>query len=182
MALTRDQLQAFLAIVNPRYRTFFKLLAATGLRISELPALRWRHLRLDGERPSLRVRRAYVRGATGPPKSKYGRRELPLPPELAAELRTRRAAAGAGDAEHVFAVRTGAIPDASKLRRDAVTPATYVHLLSDDLGAPLALPARSRSQTASVNGVQPGALRKRLQTGVFSSRESGPPPRRRSTR
>ena len=91
-ALTRAQLHAFLAIVNPRYRTVFEVLATTGLRISELLPLQWRHLHLDGDRPSLRVRRASVRGVLGPPKSKYGRRELPLPLELAADLRARRLA------------------------------------------------------------------------------------------
>ena len=188
-ALTRAQLHAFLAIVNPRYRTVFEVLATTGLRISELLPLQWRHLHLDGDRPSLRVRRASVRGVLGPPKSKYGRSELPLPLELAADLRARRLATAAGDQDLVFAGRTGAMLDRSNLRRDALTPAataigagwmgfhtlrhtcasllfdegrnavqvqrwlghhspaftlaTYVHLLSDDLGAPLALPGRS---------------------------------------
>lgn len=37
-SLERDQLAAFLAVVNPTHRTLFKLLAATGLRISEVLA------------------------------------------------------------------------------------------------------------------------------------------------
>jgi integrase len=70
-ALTREQLQAFLLVVDPRWRTLFELLATTGLRISETVALRWGDIRLDGE-AAVKVRRAYVRGAYGSPKSKHG--------------------------------------------------------------------------------------------------------------
>src|SRR5918997_678848 len=55
---TREQLAAVLAHVHPRHRLMFRVLAATGLRVSELLALQWRHLKLDGERPCVRVRRA----------------------------------------------------------------------------------------------------------------------------
>lgn len=68
-ALTREQLATFLAIVDPKHRTFFRLLAMTGLRYSEAVALRWRDVTLDGSTPQLRVRRACVRGVYGPPKT-----------------------------------------------------------------------------------------------------------------
>ena len=78
-------------IVCPeRWRTYFRLLAATGLRVSESFALRWRDLELDGSTPHVRVRRAYVRGRFGPPKSKYGKRAIPIDHELVCELRARR--------------------------------------------------------------------------------------------
>lgn len=70
-SLERDQLAAFLAVVNPTHRTLFKLLAATGLRISEALALQWRHVQLDGQRPHVKIRRGFVRGRIQPPKSKY---------------------------------------------------------------------------------------------------------------
>jgi integrase len=82
-ALTREQLDAFLLVVDPRWRTFFELLAATGLRVSEAIALRWRDLALDGDRPVVRVRRARVRGVYGPPKSRHGVRDVLLAFELA---------------------------------------------------------------------------------------------------
>ena len=56
----------------------FRLLAATGLRISEVFALQWRHLHLDGT-AHVKVRRAYVRGKLEPPKTRHGRRDVPLP-------------------------------------------------------------------------------------------------------
>jgi integrase len=37
--LSSEQLAVFLAIVHPRHRLFFELLASTGLRVSEAIAL-----------------------------------------------------------------------------------------------------------------------------------------------
>jgi hypothetical protein len=65
-SLTGEQLGAFLLVTDDRWRLLFELLAATGLRISEAIALRWRDLRLDGDRAAVRVRRARVKGHYGP--------------------------------------------------------------------------------------------------------------------
>jgi integrase len=86
-ALTTDQLAALLLVAPAGHRLLFELLAATGLRISEALALRTGDLVLDGERPVVCVRRARVRGAFKPPKSKYGRRQLPIGHELVRALR-----------------------------------------------------------------------------------------------
>ena len=104
-ALTREQLGVFLAIAHPDYRLMFRLIAATGLRWSEVAALRWSDLELDGSRKRVKVRRAYVRGAFKPPKSEYGRRDVPLSPELARDLRRERVAAS--DDALVFASSPG---------------------------------------------------------------------------
>ena len=77
-ALSTEELAAFLMVCPERWETFFRLLAATGLRVSEAFALRWRDLQLDGSKPHVRVRRAYVRGRFGPPKSRYGKRAVPI--------------------------------------------------------------------------------------------------------
>jgi hypothetical protein len=47
-ALTREQLDAFLLVVDPRWRLLFLLLASAGMRIPEAFALRWSDLKLDG--------------------------------------------------------------------------------------------------------------------------------------
>jgi len=73
---------------SPRYGTLLRLLACTGLRISEALALEWRHLELYGDKPHVKVRRGIVRGTIGAPKSKYGRRVVPLPWAMIDELRT----------------------------------------------------------------------------------------------
>jgi integrase len=86
-ALSMEQLATLLRSAPTAHRLLFELLAATGLRISEATALRVADLSLDGKRPVVRVRRAWVRGAFKPPKSKYGRREVPIGYELARALK-----------------------------------------------------------------------------------------------
>jgi integrase len=73
--LSRDQLAALLAVVDVRHRTLFRVLAVTGLRISEALALQWKHVHLDGSHPHVKVRRAYTRGTMAPPKTRHGRRD-----------------------------------------------------------------------------------------------------------
>lgn len=94
-ALTRSELAVFLDLVRPDWRPFFRLLAATGLRVGEALALDVAHLRLDGARPHVRVRRALgaerragvLTLVLGPPKTRHGHRDVPLPLALADELR-----------------------------------------------------------------------------------------------
>jgi integrase len=71
---------------------FYRFLADTGLRVGEAIELRWKDVDLG--RRIVRVRRRYYRGRVGPPKSKYGRRQLRLTPELAQVLWTLRRDAG----------------------------------------------------------------------------------------
>ncbi len=123
-ALTREQLAAFLAVVHPRHRLLFRLLAATGLRWSEVAALQWRHLVLDGERPRVLVRRRLRRGQYGPPKSRHGRRDVPLPFDLVTDLRKQRAASEwPQDDDLVFASLAGTPLDYANTRRGVLLPA-----------------------------------------------------------
>jgi integrase len=123
-ALTGDQLEAFLLVAPDRWRLLFELLAGTGLRISEALALRWGDLRLDGSRPVVRVRRAYVRGSYGPPKSKHGRRDVPLAFELVRGLRERRASSEwPGDRDLVFSSMAGTPMDQGNLYHRTLKPA-----------------------------------------------------------
>lgn len=64
--LSRQQLADFLALVNPRHRLLFEVLASCGLRISEAIGLRWSDLHLDGSTPHLKVRRAIVKKRVEP--------------------------------------------------------------------------------------------------------------------
>lgn len=85
---TRTQIATLLGVIpQPRDRLLVRLLATTGLRISEAIALRWRDVQLDGSTPNVKVRRALVNGKFGPPKSKYGRRSVPIGHELVLALR-----------------------------------------------------------------------------------------------
>lgn len=122
-ALAREQLGAFLRIVNPRYRLFFALLAATGLRISEIVALEWQHLQLDGAEPHVRVRQTIVRGRKHAPKSRHGRRDVPISFALVDDLRAHHGASEwPRDTDPVFASQTGTPLLARNVRRRYLDP------------------------------------------------------------
>ena len=123
-ALSTDELAAFLLVCPERWRAFFRVLAATGLRVSEAIALRWRDVELDGSEPHVRVRRAYVRGRFGPPKSKYGKRAVPIDHALVLELRARQKAAEWSEEDDlVFPATNGSPLRQENVRRRALNPA-----------------------------------------------------------
>jgi integrase len=198
-AFSREQLAAFLAVVHPRHGVMFRLLAATGLRVSELIALKWKHVALDGSRPHVKVRRTLVRGREQVPKTKQGRREVPIDPGLVSQLRGHREATEwSGGEDLVFPSLDGTALEPGNLRRRVIRPvaeevgapwagfhtfrhtcasmlferganavqvqrwlghhsaaftlATYVHLLDDNLGEPLALTAGDNRVTTEATG------------------------------
>ena len=123
-ALSRDELATLLELLPDRWRTFFWLLAATGLRVSEAIALQWRHLELDGASPHVKVRRGFVRGRIEPPKSRHGRRQVPLEHALVVALRERRGKSEwPGDEDLVFPAGNGAVMSPNNLRRRVLKPA-----------------------------------------------------------
>lgn len=110
-ALTEDELRRLLARVAPDSRLLVEFLTHTGLRISEAVALRWGDL--DFGRRRVQVRRRFYRGSFGPPKSRYGRRDVPLTPGMARRLWQLRKAVRASDEQPVFIGRNGGPLDAS---------------------------------------------------------------------
>jgi integrase len=123
-AMTSEQLAGLLAVIPVRHGVFFRLLAATGLRISEAIALQWRHLHLEGSSPHVKVRRGVVRGTLGPPKSRYSRREVPLDAELVQALRKlQQETEWPGDEDLVFPASNGAYLHVGNLRRRVLKPA-----------------------------------------------------------
>jgi integrase len=102
----------------------FEVLGATGVRRSELLALEGRHLALDGDRPHIKVRQRVRRrrGAglvVGPLKSRYARRDIPIPVDLADRLRALNVA----DDELVFTSTVGTILDPDNLSEQVLAPA-----------------------------------------------------------
>jgi integrase len=65
-------------------RVMYVTAAMTGMRQGELLGLRWRDVDWTAQR--IRVRRAFVRGEFGTPKSKRSSRSVPLASRVAAEL------------------------------------------------------------------------------------------------
>lgn len=111
-------------LVHGKHRLMFELLAVTGVRRSELLALEGKHLSLNGEHPSIkirqRVRRQTGKGLViGPVKSKYSRREIPIPLDVADRLRGLRVA----DDRLVFPTRVGTLHDPNNLANRVLAPA-----------------------------------------------------------
>lgn len=97
---------------QPRLLVWF--LADTGLRVGEAIGLRWEHVGLLDRR--VRVRERRYRQAVDSPKSKYGRRDVPLSALLATALADHRAGSPFDrESDPVFSTRTG-----TPFRREAV--------------------------------------------------------------
>lgn len=123
-ALTEDELAGFMLVCPVAWRPFFELLAVTGLRWSEIIALRRADLQLDGSAPHVKVRRAYVKGKMGEPKSRHARRQVPIDAATVSTLRGLLAKSpDAGRGDLVFATATGAPLDYSNTRRRVLVPA-----------------------------------------------------------
>lgn len=104
----------------------FELLAATGLRRSELVALRVQDLHLNGAQPSVKVRQRSraqkgLGQVIGPLKSTYARRDLPVPTDLADQLRAR--VRGHSGSQLAFASPTGRPYDPAHLYNRVLRPA-----------------------------------------------------------
>jgi integrase len=96
-------------------RRMYLTAAMTGMRQGELLALRW--LDIDWPAQRVRIRRNFVRGEFGTPKSKRSSRSVPLADRLAGELnRLHQETPYRHDDDLVFAhPRTGKPIDRSKL-------------------------------------------------------------------
>jgi integrase len=87
--LETEEVEALLRAVPDDYlgrveRPMYMAAAMTGMRQGELLALRWRDV--DWQAQRVRIRRNFVRGEFGTPKSKRSSRSVPLADRLAGEL------------------------------------------------------------------------------------------------
>jgi integrase len=123
-AFTVEQLEVVMAILTrTKHRLFFLLIRGTGLRWSEMAALQWGDLHLDGSSPHVKVRRGLVRGKVGPLKSKYSRRSVPLSSGLVDELRAERKRIAPDAARLVFVNETGGPLNYGNMLRRVLKPA-----------------------------------------------------------
>jgi integrase len=121
---TIETMEMVVAHVHQSHRLMFELLAATGLRRSELLVLEGRHLALDGERPHVKVRQRVRRRrgeglVIGPLKSRYSKRDVPISRTLADHLAAEGTAAG----ELVFRSAAGSVLDPDNLATRVLAPA-----------------------------------------------------------
>jgi integrase len=117
-ALDPDQLAAVLDALEPDWRLFFELLAATGCRIGEALELRWSDVDFGAKR--VHVSRQVYHGVVGPPKSSTGVREVPLSTAMCRRLWRLQ---GAAD-ELLFTGPRGLHVDRRWLARQVLDPAT----------------------------------------------------------
>jgi integrase len=118
-ALTEEELRGLLGEIPDDWRLFFELLAQTGLRIGEAVALTWADIDLGKRR--LSVRRRLYRGRMDAPKSRYGRRTVPLSHGLTQALWRFRGAAS--DDAPVFPSKSGGFLDPSNVAARVLKPA-----------------------------------------------------------
>ncbi|MGH2834157.1 MAG: tyrosine-type recombinase/integrase [Solirubrobacteraceae bacterium] len=107
-----------------RHRLMLELLAATGVRVSELVAFEGRHLMLDVPNPYVKVRQRARRRrgqgmVIGRLKSRYSRREIPIPVALAKRLLALQTARD----ELVFSTSIGTVLDPKELLKRELKPA-----------------------------------------------------------
>jgi integrase len=86
--LTPEKFQDLIGALNEPYRTMAIVAMCTGLRVSEVLALRWEHI--DFEAGVMLVQQGVVNGRIGKVKTEASQDEVPMDPGFAEILRTRR--------------------------------------------------------------------------------------------
>src|SRR5262249_76611 len=103
---SRPELNAMINNAPDKWRPFIVTPIFTGIRLSELRGLRWSDVDLDTGVIHVR-QRADAWGKMGPPKSKAGKRDIPLTPMVANALTAWRDVCTKGELDLVFCTRTG---------------------------------------------------------------------------
>lgn len=120
-ALTEKELRRLIREIPAEWRLLVEFLAHTGLRFSEAIGLRWGDV--DFKRQRLHVRRRLYHGVDAP-KSRYGRRDIPLSPRMLTALQhQRRTSSHAGETDPVFATRVGTPLDYACVYNRVLKPA-----------------------------------------------------------
>lgn len=136
VVLTLSQCVDILANLTGMHRVLVLADAATGLRISEILALRWSDI--DKAHSCIRVIRAYVYGKFGPPKSKASKKPVPLHPLLATALDDwRKETPYSADDDFVFPsmrLKGKKPPRANMLVADHLQPAARKAGISGSVG------------------------------------------------
>lgn len=127
-AMTRAELATLLSAIPDDWHLFFEFLAHTGMRISEVIGLTWRHLELE-ENPRVKVREQVYRGVRKRLKSVAGRRDIPLSPGMTKRLTAHRRENYGGPEAPVFPSDVGTELIRGKVADRVLNPARkLVHL------------------------------------------------------
>ncbi len=147
-----DEIKRILDSANEPYRTYYAILAETGIRGGEICALRVSDL--DLENAVIYVRQSVWRGQIQTVKSRKGNRRFPISPELAAHLRAYLRGWHPNALGLLFATKKGTPWDHSLIRKRSFHPLlrklgiphcgfhAFRHgnaTLLDQIGAPMAV-------------------------------------------
>jgi integrase len=113
--LTEAELAAVIAAVAGSYKLMFRIAGTLGLRRGELLGLRWGDIELAARR--LHVRQTYGQHGFGEPKSRAGRRRVPLTPRIVDELRAHQKEQPPNRDDLVFTSRNGTPLDPDNVNR-----------------------------------------------------------------
>jgi integrase len=134
--LNPGEIQALIANLQDPCRTAVIVALGTGLRCSELFALKWEDI--HWEELSLSVRRAIVDGVVGDVKTKYSESRLPLDPALAETLfNWKRKSLFGKDSDWLFASahKAGELPLRSdRMLAKQVKPAAAAAQIGTEIG------------------------------------------------
>jgi integrase len=112
---SKAELRTMIDKASGRWRPFLLTAVFTGMRASELRGLSWLDVDLDAAIIHVR-QRADAWGRIGPPKSKAGKRDIPLAPIVVNALRQWREHCPKGELELVFPTGTGNVESLSNIR------------------------------------------------------------------
>jgi integrase len=121
---SKGELKAMLAAVTGRWRPIIVTAIFTGMRGSELRALLWEDVDLKANIIKVR-RRVDSWGTFGAPKTKAGKRDIPLPPMVSNTLREWKMACPKGEANKldlVFPAPSGGVLSHSCILKDGFQP------------------------------------------------------------
>ena len=120
--MTVLQLRALLDEIPPEWRLFFEFMAHTGLRIGEMIEVRWgRDIVVDAS-PVLRVRWQFADRQVREPKTRHGKRDIPLSPCLVDRL-VEAAGGEPVDGDLVFTTNAGTRIDRRNIYNHVLGPA-----------------------------------------------------------
>ena len=128
------ELKSLIENSTPRRRPFIVTAIFTGMRLSELRGLRWSDLDLEAGMIHVR-QRADAWGHIGPPKSKSGKRDIPLAPLVLNTLKQWRINCPRGELNLVFPNGRGKIETMSSIQQHTWYPLQIKCGLTTDTGS-----------------------------------------------
>jgi integrase len=159
---TKAELRTMLDNAPERFRPLIVTAIFTGLRSSELRGLRWQDVSLDGGVIHVR-QRADQWGQIGAPKSKAGRRDVPLAPMVVNALREWRLSCPKGELDLVFPNNRGRPLSHTNFAKRVFRPLQAENGITDAEGAPKFGPHALRHAAASLF-IEQGWTPKKVQT------------------